>query len=107
MMKRVSLSALILAATTIGSVIHLAAADKPGPAAVAGGMHATRLADEAADAVRAQAPRHGKTVHVFAAAPNSFMFYFGQHCHAMGRVILYEFDFGGTAGGYRPAHTIG
>lgn len=32
-------------------------------------------------------------VHVFAACPNSFLFYLGQNHQGIGPVVVYEFDF--------------
>ena len=33
-------------------------------------------------------------MHLFSAAPNALLFFLGQHREALGRLQLYEFDFG-------------
>lgn len=58
------------------------------------GTHAARLANEtyAALTARSSAERRAR-LHIFAAAPNSFMFYLGQVSRPFGKCILYEYDF--------------
>ncbi len=97
-----------LSAPSIGRLVHLVVPAGSGQRAVSGGEHAAQLADEAAEAVRAVKPPRGTPVHIFVAGPNAFTFYLGQHRESLGPCVLYEFDFGGRAGGsYRPAFSIG
>lgn len=85
----------------------LVATPEGGPAqtAIKSGTHAAQAAEALAVGVR----KIGKhpTVHLFVAAPNGFTFFLGQHHRAIGRSILYEFDFDGRrGGGYSPALTV-
>lgn len=77
--------------------------------AVAGGRHASDLAEATLRAVLSA--RSGvasfATVHIFIAAPNAFTFFLGQRQPALGRVRLYEFDFEGSRDrSYTPSLTL-
>jgi 3',5'-cyclic AMP phosphodiesterase CpdA len=68
---------------------------EPGHESVRGGQHALRLAQALVPRLRQRTrTEHGGAVHVFAAAPNAFLFYLGQVSKALGRIALYEFAFG-------------
>lgn len=58
------------------------------------GTHATILANSVYNAIaqRSTAERRA-TLHIFAAAPNAFMFFLGQNSRGFGKCILYEYDF--------------
>lgn len=58
------------------------------------GDHAVFLANEVCSLLKCRtiAERKG-TLHVFTAAPNSFMFHLGAVSHGFGKVKLYEYDF--------------
>jgi hypothetical protein len=89
-----------------GTLIAVSPMDGPGHTALAGGMHASRVADAIARAVTANREA-GATVHVFAAAPNAFIFMLGQRAEQMGACVIYEFDFGGRVhGSYEPTLRI-
>lgn len=91
----------------VGVLVHLEPQGAAGPSSVAGGEHAAALADQASDTLAGLGLKRGLPLHVFAAAPNGFMFFMGQHRDALGPVILYEYDFEVTAhGSYTPAYTI-
>jgi len=91
---------------TVGTIIDVEPSAGPAQDAVAGGAHAARIADVVASAV-ATARKPGAKVHVFASAPNAFLFLLGQQTEAMGICIPYEFDFGGKIdGNYRPTFDI-
>lgn len=93
--------------TNVGTLVHLEPDGTAGPRSVAGGEHAAALADQASATLAGLGLKRGQPLHVFAAAPNGFMFFMGQHRDALGPVILYEFDFeGSTHGSYTPAYTI-
>jgi hypothetical protein len=43
-------------------------------------------------------------LHIFAAAPNGFMFVLGQLSQGFGKALLYEYDFDSNAlGAYKPS----
>ncbi|UIJ85269.1 SAVED domain-containing protein [Rhizobium leguminosarum] len=79
----------------VGRLIHVLPENGPGQQSIAGGQHAGRLADAAADAVRRARLPHGAKTHVFVSGPNAFSFFLGQHRQAMGPCMLYEYDFSG------------
>lgn len=58
------------------------------------GTHASALANSVYDAIRIRsiAERCAK-LHIFASAPNAFMFFLGQNSVGFGKCILYEYDF--------------
>ena len=89
-----------------GRIMHFSPVDGHGQASVKGGGHAVALADQIADIVSDFRLRSPAKVHVFVAGPNAFSFFLGQHCEALGKVVLYEFDFGGTRE-YHPSFEIG
>ena len=89
----------------VGKIIHFELPNKPSQSGVRGGEHAAMLADQIAEEVRGLCQDRGRgTVHLFAAAPNSFMFFLGQQTQAIGACKMYEFDFDGEReGGYFPS----
>lgn len=58
------------------------------------GNHAATLANSIYNAIaqRTTAERRA-TLHIFAAAPNAFMFFLGQISRGFGKCVLYEYDF--------------
>lgn len=58
------------------------------------GTHANILANSVYKAItqRDTAERRA-TLHIFASAPNSFMFFLGKNSRGFGKCVLYEFDF--------------
>lgn len=73
---------------------------RPGPAAVRGATHAFALAGEIAARLkmRSREERAGR-LHIFAAAPNAFMFFLGQLAKSFGCCTMYEYDFETSAPG--------
>lgn len=77
----------------------------PEPGHVRNGEHALALAQSLALRIRARTPRElAGTLHLFVAGPNAFQFYLGQLARALGRIQLYEHNFGsGIPGDYTPS----
>ena len=80
----------------------------PGQRSIAGGEHAATLAEQISNHARAVKEYDPDAViHVFPAAPNSLLFYLGQHDQAMAPCIVYEFDFDRQANKtYQPSFMI-
>lgn len=58
------------------------------------GTHAAALANSVYNAIdRRSTVERRATLHIFAAAPNAFMFFLGQNSVGFGKCILYEYDF--------------
>ena len=79
---------------SVGRTITFAPARGPSVSAVTGGGHAAAVAEAIAQGIRAARggdPDH--VVHVFAACPNSLLFFLGQHHRTVAPAIVYEFDF--------------
>lgn len=58
------------------------------------GTHATVLANSVYTAIKGRnTVERRATLHIFAAAPNAFMFFLGQNSVGFGKCILYEYDF--------------
>ena len=91
---------------SIGRVLHLDLATGPSQVAIQSGTEAFALAEHLVRRVnqqRSPSERNG-IIHLFAAAPNGFMFFFGQVGRSLGPYRLYEYDFEGTAlGRYGPS----
>jgi hypothetical protein len=92
----------------VGKLISFAFPAGPGQQSVAGGEHAAALAEQISNHVRmTRACDADGVVHIFAAAPNSLLFYLGQHHQAIAPCIVYEFDFDRRAHRtYQPSFTI-
>jgi hypothetical protein len=65
-----------------------------GQNSVRGADHARRLAADLVTVIRNVRPTPAARVHLFASAPNSLLFFLGQFREALGRLVLYEYDFG-------------
>ncbi len=91
-----------------GRILNCMLPSGAGPASVRNGAHAALLAHQLAQAVsETRVPGVARTVHLFMAAPNGFSFLAGQRRALMGRVTLYEFDFGqAQSGSYMPSLTL-
>lgn len=79
---------------SVGRIRALTIADGVGETAVRDGDHAHLLADEFArvvDDVRADSTTG--TVHVFMAVPVTLAYLLGRQGRALGRTVLYEYDF--------------
>lgn len=58
------------------------------------GTHAATLASSVYSAVQKRSKEERRAVlHIFASAPNAFMFFLGQNSGGFGKCILYEYDF--------------
>lgn len=78
----------------VGRLVRFNLPGGPGQQSVAGGAHAFALADQASRTIRAAKSKNpDAVVHVFAAGPNSFLFYLGQLWQGIAPCIVYEFDF--------------
>lgn len=78
----------------VGKLISFTLPTGPGQQSVAGGEHAAALAEQISNYVRSVTANDlDAVVHIFAAAPNSLLFYLGQHHQAIAPCIVYEFDF--------------
>jgi len=78
----------------VGRLVSFTLPAGPGQQSVAGGEHACRLAEEAFYTLRnLKAENPDATVHIFAACPNSFLFFLGQHFQGIAPCVVYEFDF--------------
>ena len=79
---------------SVGELISFVPPGGPGQQTVAGGAHAAAMAEQIAYHIKTKsADRPGALVHLFAACPNSVLFYLGQNQPAVGPIVVYEFDF--------------
>ena len=92
----------------VGKLITYALPQGPGQTVVAGGGHAAALAEQISNYLR-EVKQTSSTamVHIFAAAPNSLLFFLGQEHQAIAPCIVYEFDFDSRAyRTYQPSFVI-
>lgn len=82
---------------SIGRIINCSPETGCTNFSISDGTHALNLADSAYRAVaqRTTAERRA-TLHIFASAPNGFMFFLGQFSRGMGKCVLYEYGFDAT-----------
>lgn len=92
----------------VGKLVSFGLPSGPGQQRVAGGEHAAALAEQISNHVRTLTAGDPDTVlHIFAAAPNSLLFYLGQHHQSIAPCIVYEFDFDRRAHKtYQPSFVI-
>jgi len=77
-----------------GRLLTFSLPDGPGHQKVTGGAHAAALAEQIATVLRMEKEADPDALsHIFAAAPNSLLFYLGQHHQSIAPCIVYEFDF--------------
>lgn len=78
----------------VGTLVSFALPMGPGQQSVAGGEHASALAEHVSNTLRGiKVKDPDAMVHIFAACPNSFFFFLGQHHQGIAPCIVYEFDF--------------
>lgn len=78
----------------VGTLIAFAIPTGPGQQSVAGGAHAAALAEQISNHLRiVKADDPDAVVYIFAACPNSVLFYLGQQHQGIAPCIVYEFDF--------------
>jgi hypothetical protein len=78
----------------VGKLVSFAMPNGPGQQTVAGGEHATTLAEQVSNHIRMlKAADPDAVVHIFAACPNSILFFLGQQHQGISPCIVYEFDF--------------
>lgn len=92
----------------VGKLVSFSLPSGPGQQVVAGGGHAALLAEQVSNHLR-QVKAHDPeaVVHIFAACPNSLLFFLGQGHQGVAPCIVYEFDFdrkGNKA--YQPSFVI-
>lgn len=81
-------------APAVRSLVCMQPAGGIGQASIEGPDHALKLAADLIAAMRGTRPMPSARVHLFTSAPNSLLFFIGQFREALGRVVLYEYDFG-------------
>jgi hypothetical protein len=80
--------------SNVGILVLLNMPSGPGHQNITGASHASALAEQSSNALREiKNLNPDALVHIFAACPNSFLFFFGQHHQGVAPCIVYEFDF--------------
>ncbi len=78
----------------VGKLISYRMPTGPGQQSVVGGEHAAALAEQVYNYLRTvKADDPDTVVHIFAACPNSLLFFLGQHHQGIAPCIVYEYDF--------------
>jgi hypothetical protein len=81
-------------ATSLRRLVVLSPVGGPSPQCIKGPDHAYQLAAALPALLASARPTRSARVHMFFACPNALMFFIGQQRDALGRLALYEFDFG-------------
>lgn len=89
----------------VGRIIECYPEPEPSSTAIIDAGHAYWLAQKLAAILKLRAAsERSATVHLFAAAPNAFMFFLGQMARSFGACVCYEFDFDTSKpGAYQPS----
>ena len=92
----------------VGRFVWATVPKGPGQQSVTGGMHAATLAEQLAHSIRElKHETPNALVHIFAACPNSFLYYLGQQHKGIGPLLIYEFDFDGRGNrSYQPSFRL-
>ncbi len=92
----------------VGQLVSFAMPAGPGHQNVAGGAHAAALAEQQANHLRLMKQDDPDAlVHIFAACPNSMLFFLGQHHQSIAPCVVYEFDFDRKGNkSYQPSFVI-
>jgi hypothetical protein len=78
----------------VGNVLIFEPVGGPSSTAITGGTHAVQIADAIVSATRTnELYSPDSTIHIFAACPNSILFFLGQCYNALGSCVVYEYDF--------------
>lgn len=78
----------------VSTLLSFALPSGLGQQGVVGGEHASLLAEQVSNTLRdIKAHDPDALVHIFAACPNAFLFFLGQHHQGIAPCIVYEFDF--------------
>jgi len=77
----------------VGRIVLLSPERGPSPQSIHGADDAYQLALQLPTVLSSARPNHHARAHIFFACPNSLMFFIGQQREALGRLMLYEFDF--------------
>jgi SMODS-associated and fused to various effectors sensor domain len=84
----------------VSRIMAFAVEPRPSPASVRDATHALALTQELAARLKGRTrEERGARLHIFAAAPNAFMFLLGQLAKGFGPCTMYEYDFDTSAPG--------
>ena len=92
----------------VGRIIECYPEPEPSNTAIKDAGHAYWLAQKLAASFKLRpAQERSATLHIFAAAPNAFLFFLGQMARSFGVCVCYEFDFDTSKpGAYQPSLTF-
>lgn len=78
----------------VGRVLSFRPYGGPGQQKITGGAHAALLAEQIVCRIKELTFEHPESlIHIFAACPNSLLFFLGQNHRAIGPAVIYEYDF--------------
>ncbi|MHB8926571.1 MAG: SAVED domain-containing protein [Bacillota bacterium] len=78
----------------VGKLLSFSIPFGPGQQTILGGTHSSRLAEQVSNSIRAvKAHDPDAMIHIFAACPNSFLFFLGQLSQSIAPCTVYEFDY--------------
>ena len=86
---------MLLVVLTIGRIINCTPSEGGTTNfSIVDGNHAAILANAVYNAISQRTTKERQAIlHIFASAPNAFMFFLGQNSMGFGKCILYEYDF--------------
>jgi len=94
---------------SVRRIVSLKVGNSAGSQVIQSGHQARSIAEHVANYLKTNrsADERSGILHIFAAAPNGFMFFLGQLARGFGKTSLYEYDFELNApGAYTPALTL-
>jgi len=90
--------------TRLGKLINIQPISGSGGSSIKNAEQAIYIANDVVKLFRDSRSKASDVLHIFSSAPNAFMFFLGQYRQALGRLQLYEYDFGFERhGSYSPS----
>jgi len=90
--------------TRLGKLVNIEPISGSGGSSIKNAEQAIYIANDVVKLFRDSRSKASDVLHIFSSAPNAFMFFLGQYRQALGRLQLYEYDFGFERhGSYSPS----
>jgi len=90
-----------------GKILFFTVQPNPSSTSIINDIHSLQLIQGLIREIRKHRIVGRRVIHLFIAGPNGFSFMLGQHCHGLGTILTYEYNFeSGEMGQYEPAITL-
>lgn len=105
--SRQAISYMKKAGVEVTTTLNCSPEGGASPTALRGGLHAAEIADQLTRMIRDARDDDDDVMHLFAACPNSLLFFLGQQHRGLAPLIIYEYDFDRAGNkSYHPSFVI-